>query len=103
MELKQDAADKLLDRVEKLIPNLRQSIKYMEVGTPLTNMRYSRNPGGSIYGSEQTVENMFMGRLREKTPVANLFLTGAWTAGGGMSFAMISGRNVARRVQRMSK
>ena len=51
LELKQDAADKLLDRVEKLIPNLRQSIKYMEVATPLTNMRYSRNPGGSIYGS----------------------------------------------------
>ncbi len=99
LELKQDAADKLIDRVEKLLPGLRDSIKYIEVGTPLTNRRYSRNPGGAIYGSEQTVENMFLGRLHEKTPIENLFLTGAWVSGGGMSMAMLSGRSVAGRVK----
>ena len=98
LELKQDAGEALLARVEEEMPGIRQHIVHMEVGTPLTNVRYSRNPGGSIYGSEQTVENMYLGRLRERTPVDNLYLTGAWVMGGGMSAAILSGRNVARRV-----
>ena len=101
LELKQDAAETLLDRVEKIVPGLRESIKYMEVATPLTNVRYSLNPGGSIYGSEQTVENMYLGRLSAKTPIPNLFLAGAWVDGGGMSAALLSGRSAARRVNRV--
>jgi prolycopene isomerase len=100
LELKQDGAEKLLDRAEKLIPNLRTMIKYQEVATPLTNYRYSLNPGGSIYGSEQTVENMYLGRLNEKTPISNLFLAGAWVAGGGMSAALLSGRSAALRAKK---
>ncbi|HIP73360.1 MAG TPA: NAD(P)/FAD-dependent oxidoreductase [Anaerolineae bacterium] len=96
-ELKQAAGDALIDQVEKVIPGLRQSIKYVEVATPLTNYRYSLNPGGSIYGSEQTVDNMYLNRLSEKTPIPNLFLAGAWVTGGGMSAAMLSGRSAARR------
>ncbi|MFQ5407544.1 MAG: phytoene desaturase family protein, partial [Anaerolineales bacterium] len=96
LELKQAAGEALLQRAETHIPGLRDSIKYMEVATPLTNMRYTLNPGGSIYGSEQSVENMYMGRLHPNTPVPNLFLTGAWVSAGGMSAAMLSGRDTAR-------
>lgn len=99
LELKQAAAETLLDRAEEYLPGLRDSIKYMEVATPLTNYRYSLNPGGAIYGSEQTVDNMYLGRLREKTPIPNLFLTGAWVGGGGMSAALLSGQQVAGIVQ----
>lgn len=96
-ELKQAAGDALIERVETVIPGLRQAIKHVEVATPLTNYRYSLNPGGSIYGSEQTVDNMYLNCLSEKTPIPNLFLAGAWVTGGGMSAAMLSGRSVARR------
>ncbi len=98
-ELKQAAGEALLERVEAVIPGVRDSIKYMEIGTPLTNYRYSLNPGGSIYGSEQTVENMYLGRLGEKTPIPNLILTGAWVIGGGMSAAIISGQSAAKRAK----
>ena len=94
-ELKKAATEILLDRTEKLIPGLRKSIKYMEVATPITNWRYSRNIGGAIYGSDQTVENSNMGRLSSQTPIKNLFLAGAWTFGGGMSAAMLSGRDTS--------
>ncbi len=97
-ELKEAAAEMLLDRVEKIIPGLRASIKYKEIATPITNWRYSRNVGGAIYGTEQTVENMYSGRLSARTPISNLFLTGAWTFGGGMSAALISGRETSRMV-----
>jgi phytoene desaturase len=97
-ELKNAATEILLDRVEKIIPNLRKSIKYIEVGTPITNWRYSRNVGGAIYGTEQTVDNAYSARLNAKTPIKNLFLTGAWTFGGGMSAALLSGRDTSRMV-----
>ncbi len=99
LELKQDAGEKLIARVEQLIPGLRSAIKHQEVATPLTNYRYSLNPGGAIYGSEQTVENMFGGRLRATTPIPNLFLAGAWVAGGGQSVAVLSGRTAAQLAQ----
>lgn len=97
-ELKEAAAERILDRAEKIIPGLRASIKYKEIATPITNWRYSRNVGGAIYGTEQTVENMYSGRLQSKTPIENLFLTGAWTFGGGMSAALMSGRETSRMV-----
>ena len=100
VELKTDAGEKLLSRVEQRIPGIRDAIKYMEVATPVTNVRYSLNPGGSIYGSEQSVENMYLGRLSEKTPIPNLFLAGAWTMGGGMSAALLAGQSVANRTLR---
>jgi phage tail protein X len=62
-------------------------------------VRYSLNPGGSIYGSEQTVDNMFMGRLGAVTPIENVFMTGAWVFAGGMSAALMSGRDTARMVE----
>lgn len=99
LELKQAAGEALIDRAEQHLPGLREAIKYQEIATPLTNFRYSLNPGGSIYGSEQTVENMYLGRLDAKTPIPNLFLAGAWVTGGGMSAAMLSGRDAARLAQ----
>jgi len=92
--VKEGAADILIDRVEQLIPGLRDSIVIKEVGTPLTNMRYGLNAGGSIYGREQTVENM-MNRRGAKSPIANLLFSGAWVGGGGMSAAIASGRSAA--------
>jgi prolycopene isomerase len=99
LKAKQVAGDALIDRVDAIIPGLRRSIRHMEIGTPLTNHRYSLNPFGSIYGSAQSVENMYMNRLAQTTPIPNLMLTGAWVFSGGMSAAMLCGRDVARQAQ----
>ena len=99
LELKEAAGDALIERAVELIPGLRDAIKYKEVATPLTNWRYTRNPGGGIYGSAQSVDNMYFNRLDAKTPIENLFLAGAWTFGGGMSAAIMSGFNTFRFVK----
>jgi prolycopene isomerase len=99
LRVKNEAADQLIARAERLIPGLTDSIVVKEIGTPLTNYRYGLNPAGSIYGREQTVANM-MDRRNPKTPVPNLFLTGAWVSGGGMSSAVSSGRSAARAAER---
>lgn len=97
--LKEQAAAALIARAEEHIPGLRQSVRYQEVATPLTNYRYTLNPGGAIYGSAKTVDNMYAARIGERTPIANLFLTGAWAAGGGMSAALLSGQHAVRLAQ----
>jgi prolycopene isomerase len=98
--VKQEAGAILIDRAAGVIPGLRDAVEVLEVATPLTNVRYARNPAGSIYGREQTVENMFAGRRSPRTPIPNLVLCGAWISGGGMSTAMQSGKAAARAVER---
>jgi phytoene dehydrogenase-like protein len=93
--LKNAAAEKMIDRAAAHIPGLRESIKYVDVATPVTNVRYTRNSNGSIYGSVPTVNNISVGRLPERTPIPNLLLTGAWVSNGGMSTALLSGASTA--------
>jgi prolycopene isomerase len=95
LALKEAAGEALIRRADQLIPGLADRIVIKEIATPLTNVRYGRQPFGSIYGREQTVENMFSHRRSPRTPIENLFLAGAWIAGGGMSTAMGSGRTAA--------
>ncbi|NNC92510.1 MAG: NAD(P)/FAD-dependent oxidoreductase [Acidimicrobiia bacterium] len=95
LEVKEAAGKALIRRADRLIPGLSDRIVIKEIATPLTNVRYGRQPYGSIYGREQTVENMFAHRRSPRTPIDNLFLAGAWIAGGGMSTAMGSGRTAA--------
>ncbi|MBN2265015.1 MAG: FAD-dependent oxidoreductase [Candidatus Aminicenantes bacterium] len=76
-------ADILIDRVEKtLLPGLRKAIEVQEVATPLTNLRFTSNPRGAIYGWNQTVDNSGQSRFPQRTPVKNLYLSGAWTFPG---------------------
>lgn len=94
LRIKDEAADLLIERAARLIPGLRESIVVKEVGTPLTNVRYGLAQEGSIYGRQQTVENL-LNRRSPRTPIPNLFLAGAWVGGGGMSAALSSGRTAA--------
>jgi all-trans-retinol 13,14-reductase len=73
----------LIEKIEKtLLPGLRKAIEVEEVATPLTNLRFTSNPRGAIYGWDQTVDNSGQRRFPQKTPVKNLYLSGAWTFPG---------------------
>ena len=80
---KERMADILIDKTEKtLLPGLRDAIEVKEIGTPLTNIRYTSNYKGAIYGFDQTLDNSGNTRLGHSTPIKNLFLSGAWTSPG---------------------
>jgi len=82
-EEKERIADILIDQVEKiLLPGLRNAIEVKEIGTPLTNLRYTGNYRGAIYGWDQTLNNSGPNRLPHTTPIKNLYLSGAWTSPG---------------------
>jgi prolycopene isomerase len=83
-----------IDQAEQtIIPDLASMIEEMDAATPLTNRRYTRNPGGAIYGFNRTSQP-----LDVKTPIPGLYLASAWTHGGGYTPAMMAGRDAAQAV-----
>jgi prolycopene isomerase len=99
-EEKARVARVLIERVEaELIPGLTGSIETCVVGTPLTNIRYTGNPRGAIYGYDQALNNTFYNRLSVETPLRNLFMAGAWsTPGGGFPATIRSGSMAYERI-----
>jgi phytoene dehydrogenase-like protein len=74
----------LIRRAEKeVIPGLSSMIEVKESATPLTNWRFTRNPEGAIYGFEQAMNNAFMNRIKNRTPIKGLYLASAWGFPGG--------------------
>jgi len=89
---RKDAYDKEKERIAKalikeaekwVIPSLSSMIEVMEAATPLTNISYTGNPEGAIYGYEQSMDNAYMTRLEQRTPFKGLYLASAWTKPGG--------------------
>ena len=86
MRLKSSISEKVM------LPGLSKAIEVREVGTPLTNLRYTGNYRGAIYGWDQTLDNSEPRRVPHATPIKNLYLAGAWTRpGGGYSAVLESG------------
>jgi all-trans-retinol 13,14-reductase len=97
---KERIAARLIQRAEsRVIPGLSSMIDVIEIGTPLTNRRYTGNPEGAIYGYEQSLANAFMTRLPNTTPFKGLYLASAWTnPGGGYQPCLQSGTTAAQRL-----
>lgn len=97
--LKDEVARIYLKRAEKFVPGLSQHIEVMEVGSPRTMEHYTLNPRGSIFGWEFSKEQSMMKRLPQKTPIKNLYLSGAWAfPGGGQSAVLMGGETVGRTI-----
>lgn len=86
--------DILIRRAEKMVvPELSSMIEVKEAATPLTNWRYTGNTEGAIYGFEQSMENAYMTRISNETPIKGLYLAGAWgNPGGGYQGVLRSGQ-----------
>ena len=75
------------------IPGLSDYIEVMEIGTPLTNVFYTGNLQGAIYGFDRD-----MPHLEAKTPIKGLYLASAWSHGGGYTPVMMAGLETAMLV-----
>jgi prolycopene isomerase len=86
--------DILIRRAEReVIPGLASMIEVKDSATPLTNWYFTRNTEGAIYGFEQAMNNTFMNRIDNRTPVKGLYLAGAWgNPGGGYGAVLRSGQ-----------
>jgi len=88
----------LIERAEaKVIPGLRSMIEAMDAATPLTLLRYTKNPEGAAVGYEATFDNSGLTRIKNRTPIKGLYLASAWgNPGGGYMPVIMGGRNAFR-------
>lgn len=92
--------DILIRRAEQeVVPDLPSMIEVREAATPLTNRRFTMNPEGAIYGFEQSLDNAFMNRIDNRTPVKGLYLASAWgNPGGGFAGVLMAGERAFEQI-----
>lgn len=89
--VKDRVADALIARADMAIPGLADAVQIREIATPLTNQRYTLNPGGSWAGFESRPARHGPTALGMRTPLPNVVLAGAWTGHCGQIPALGSG------------
>jgi len=75
-KFKLEKAEKMIDALEKKIPDLRESIKSIYTSSPLSYRDYIGSFGGNMYGYVKTSENPLKTMVSPRTKIDNLFLTG---------------------------
>lgn len=77
--LKQQAVEQILNKIEKLLPEIREHIKTIDLATPHTFNRYTQNPGGAILGFKAEPGKHRSLLKISRFPIRNIYLAGAWT------------------------
>jgi all-trans-retinol 13,14-reductase len=90
-KFKEKIINKLMNNLEKIIPNAKQHIIQAELGTPKTNEFYINSTKGNVYGTEKTLNQVGPFSFKNKTQIENLFLCGACTLSHGVAGATYSG------------
>ncbi len=86
---KKEVAERIIQKAEKVIPNLSKHIVVQDAATPKTFEAYTLTPEGAIYSFDQSIETK---KPYFKTPIKGLYLVGASTfPGGGVEGVVISG------------
>jgi all-trans-retinol 13,14-reductase len=88
-DLKEDISERVIKAAENLVPNLGRHVLVKDVSTPLTYERYTGATQGGWYDIECSPEQAILGRIRNKTPINGLYLTGAKTNPGSGMFGSI--------------
>jgi len=101
---KKEAAQILIERLDKFIPGTKSAIEYYEVGTPRTIKSYTLNPNGTAYGYAQIPNQTGRKRVKIKSPIPGLYFASAWTEPGhGFTGAILSGSWCAEEIIRSGK
>lgn len=105
--LKEQVADRIIDKLASYAPNLKASIIARRVESPAELGERLGSRKGNYYHIDMTLDQMvFLRPLPElanyKTPVSQLYLTGAGTHPGG-SISGMPGRNCAKAFLRQQQ
>jgi phytoene dehydrogenase-like protein len=103
LALKRTLGDKILEAAENVIPRLRDHVKFLEVGTPLTNDFYCETYRGASYGTAKTPFQLGPFSFDQRGPVKNLHFCGASTLSHGVGGASLSGLFAAKNVLEREK
>ena len=95
---KEIVINKLMNNLEKIIPNAKKHVVQAELGTPKTNEFYINSTRGNVYGTEKTLNQVGPFSFKNKTEIENFFLCGSSTLSHGVSGATHSGVSAASAI-----
>jgi len=97
----------VLDKLERLIPNVRQTIEVKEIATPCSFYKRTLNTKGAIFGWSSIVNQADRNLIPCRTSKNGLYLTGSWVTSDfgqcGIPLVVLSGKTTAEAIKRDSK
>ncbi len=94
-DLKTQIAQSLIQLVEAHYPGFQDLIDYIELSTPLTVAHFDASDRGAVYSIPCIPERLDQPWIAAKTPIKNLYLTGADAMALGIMGAMMGGVKTA--------
>jgi len=95
---KKKIIEKFLNTMEEIIPEVRNHIVQVELGTPKTNQFYINSTNGNVYGTNKTLNQVGPFSYKNKTEIEGLYLCGASTLSHGVTGATYSGLEAAAQI-----
>jgi C-3',4' desaturase CrtD len=96
-----DLETKLLNQIERALPNIRDGIEVVLSGSPKTFKNFTLRTGGTVGGFPQTLKNANFAAPSHRTDIRGLFLAGDTIfPGQGTLGVTVSGFNAARSAAR---
>jgi all-trans-retinol 13,14-reductase len=90
-DFKQVLIDRMLERIDEIVPGLSDHRVFTDLGTPLTNQYYCAATEGNLYGIEKNRWQIGPMGFPIKSPIKDLYNVGASTVGHGVLGATASG------------
>ncbi|MBL7198324.1 MAG: NAD(P)/FAD-dependent oxidoreductase [Candidatus Omnitrophica bacterium] len=89
--------NKIIEKAEIILPNLRTNINMYDFSTPQTLFKYTNNYKGAAYGWMPIISQVWSKKILEKiTKIDGLYFAGHWTSQGfGIPAVMNISRNIA--------
>lgn len=104
MKKKEEATEQLIERLERLVPGVKEHIEWKNFATPKTIRRFTLNPNGTAFGYKQLPSQAGANRPGNKSPIPGLWFASAWVfPGGGFSPTMICGYTCAKEILKTEK
>jgi prolycopene isomerase len=94
----------LLNRICKLIPDIRKHTVFLDAATPHTLHKYTLNYNGAAYGWAQIPSQLFDPNFQQKSFIKRLYFTGHWiTQAAGIPGVVYLGYNTANLILKREK
>ncbi len=97
-DFKEVLKDRMLTGLERVVPGLRGSLEFCDVGSPLTNDYYVNAFRGNAYGTAKIAGQIGPFSFPLKTELSGLYHCGASTVSHGVMGVMISGLEAAAKI-----
>ncbi|MGU3376633.1 phytoene desaturase family protein [Chryseobacterium sp. M5A1_1a] len=97
-EFKLEKTEKMIEALEKKIPNLRHAIERIYTSSPLSYRDYIGSFDGNMYGYMKNSDNPLKTMVSPRTKIDNLFLTGQSVNMHGILGVTIGGFNTCAEI-----